>query len=119
MRSGSDIRRKARRFSFTGRRITIPWLKMIQPSGVVLSGHIGPDVKRTLTFIGESFKVAYSLNVMAGTGEIIMSKDVYQSVEQNVSVEPLAPREMAQRTEPWENFRLIKMIEKKDYSRGI
>jgi class 3 adenylate cyclase len=88
-------------------------------SAVVLSGHIGPDVKRTLTLIGESFKVAYSVNVMAGPGEIIMSKDVYQSVEQNVSVEPLAPREMAQRTEPWENFRLIKLIEKKDYSRGI
>jgi class 3 adenylate cyclase len=88
-------------------------------SGVVLSGHIGSEAKKAFTFIGESFKVAYSLTVMAGPGEIIMSKDVYQSVEQYVSVEPLAPREMAQRTEPWENFRLIKMIEKKDCSRGI
>lgn len=88
-------------------------------SGVVLSGHIGPEEKKAFTFIGESFKVAYSLNVMAGPGEIIMSKDVYQSVEQNVSVEPLAPREMAQRTEAWENFRLIKLIERKDYSRGL
>ena len=88
-------------------------------SGVVLSGHIGSEAKKAFTFIGESFKVAYSLNVMAGPGEIIMSKDVYESVEQYVSVEPLAPREMAQRTEPWENFRLIKMIDKKDYSRGI
>jgi adenylate cyclase len=88
-------------------------------SGVVLSGHIGSEAKKAFTFIGESFKVAYSLNVMAGPGEIIMSKDVYQSVEQYVSVEPIAPREMAQRTEPWENFRLIKMIEKKDCSRGI
>jgi adenylate cyclase len=87
-------------------------------SGVVLSGHIGSEAKKTFTFIGESFKVAYSLNVMAGPGEIIMSKDVYQSVEQYVSVEPLAPREMGQRTEPWENFRLIKMIERKDCSRG-
>jgi adenylate cyclase len=88
-------------------------------SGVVLSGHIGSDVKKEFTFIGESFKVAYSLNVMAGPGEIIMSKDVYQSIEQNVSVEPLAPREMAQRTEPWEYFRLIRMIDRKDYGRGI
>ncbi|HME42122.1 MAG TPA: adenylate/guanylate cyclase domain-containing protein [Syntrophorhabdales bacterium] len=88
-------------------------------SGVVLSGHIGTEEKKAFTFIGESFKVAYSLNVMAGPGEIIMSKDVYQSVEQNVSVEPLAPREMAQRTEAWENFRLIKLIERKDYSRGL
>jgi adenylate cyclase len=88
-------------------------------SGVVLSGHIGSDVKKEFTFIGESFKVAYSLNVMAGPGEIIMSKDVYQSIEQHVSVEPLAPREMAQRTEPWEYFRLIRMNERKEYSRGI
>ena len=88
-------------------------------SGVVLSGHIGSEAKKAFTFIGESFKVAYSLNVMAGPGEIIMSKDVYQSVEQYVSVEPLAPREMGQRTEPWENFRLIKMIERKDCSQGI
>jgi adenylate cyclase len=88
-------------------------------SGVVLSGHIGSDVKKEFTFIGESFKVAYSLNVMAGPGEIIMSKDVYQSIEQHVSVEPLAPREMGQKTEPWENFRLIKMVDRKDYSRGL
>jgi adenylate cyclase len=86
-------------------------------SGVVLSGNLGPEVKKT--FIGESFKVAYSLNVMAGPGEIIISKDVYESVEQNVSVQPLAPRETAQRTESWENFRLIKMIEKKDLNRVI
>lgn len=85
-------------------------------SGVVLSGHIGPETKKTFTFIGESFKVAYSLNVMAGPGEIIMSKDVYQSVEQFVSAEHLAPREMVQRTEPRENFRLIEMIEKKEYT---
>jgi len=85
-------------------------------SGVVLSGNIGPEEKKTLTFIGESFKVAYSLNVMAGPGEIIMSRDVYESVEQKVSVEPIAPREMAQRTEPWENFRLIKLIDRKDYN---
>ena len=88
-------------------------------SGVVLSGHIGSDVKKEFTFIGESFKVAYSLNVMAGPGEIIMSKDVYQSIEQYVTVEPLAPREMGQKTEPWENFRLVKMIDRKDYGRGL
>ncbi len=85
-------------------------------SGVVLSGHIGSEEKKALTFIGESFKVAYSLNVMAGPGEIIMSRDVYQSVEQYVSVEPLAPREIGQTTEPWENFRLIKMVERKNHN---
>ncbi|MBM4330043.1 MAG: hypothetical protein FJ117_02265 [Deltaproteobacteria bacterium] len=75
-------------------------------SGVVLSGHIDtPDLKE-YTSIGESFKEAYLLNVMAGPGEIILSKEVYQTVKGFVAAEPLPPREIMQRTGPWENFRL-------------
>jgi len=75
-------------------------------SGVVLSGYIGtPDTKEYAS-IGESFKGAYLLNVMAGPGEIVLSKDVYQTVKSFVSVEPLPPREILQKTGPWENFRL-------------
>jgi len=84
-------------------------------SGVVLSGHMGSYAKKDYTFIGESFKVAYTLNVMAGPGEIVISKDVYQLIENFVSVEPLPPREMLDRTEPWENFRLNNIVEKKSY----
>jgi class 3 adenylate cyclase len=75
-------------------------------SGVVLSGPVGPEAKKEYTFIGESFKMAYSLNAMAGPGEIVISKDVYQSIESSVSVDPLPPREMMQRIEAWESFRL-------------
>jgi adenylate cyclase len=77
-------------------------------SGIVLSGTIGPEEKKQLTFIGESFKIAYSLNVMAGPGEIIVSRDAYQILKGSISVEPLPPREMLQRTQSWENFRFIK-----------
>jgi adenylate cyclase len=87
-------------------------------SGVVLSGAIGSEMKKEHTFIGESFKVAYSLNVMAGPGEIVISKEVYQSVEDRVSVEPLPPREMMHRTNPWENFRLLGIAERKDAHQG-
>ena len=82
-------------------------------AGVALSGHIGSHAKKEYTFIGESFKVAYSLNVMAGPGEIVMSRDVYQLIDQVVSVEPLPPRETMARTEPWENFRLKNIVESK------
>lgn len=87
-------------------------------SGVVLSGSIGSEMKKEYTFIGESFKVAYSLNVMAGPGEIVISKEVYQSVEECVSVEPLPPREMMHRTDPWENFRLLAVTDRKDVQQG-
>lgn len=76
-------------------------------SGIVLSGTIGPEVKKELTFLGESFKIAYSLNVMAGPGEIIVSRDAYLLLKNRISVEPLPPREMMQRTQSWENFRFI------------
>lgn len=83
-------------------------------SGVVLSGCVGLPQRKELTFIGESFKVAYSLNVMAGPGEIVMSREAYQMIEQRVSVEPLPPRELIQRTLSWENFRLLKILDLKD-----
>lgn len=84
-------------------------------SGVVLSGPIGTRASEGIAFIGESFKVAYLLNVMAGPGEVVLSKDVYQLIEPFVSAEPLPPRELMQRTESWENFRLQDILDRKDY----
>jgi adenylate cyclase len=77
-------------------------------SGVVLSGTIGPDTKKELTFLGESFKVAYSLTIMAKPGEIIISRDAYQLVKDRISVEPLPPMELMQRTQSWQNFRYVR-----------
>jgi len=76
-------------------------------SGVVLAAPAGSWGKKDFAFVGESLKAAYSLNVMAPPGEIVISKDVYEAIENFVSVEPLPPREIMQRTEPWENFRLL------------
>jgi adenylate cyclase len=75
-------------------------------SGVVLSGHISTPPVAEYTSIGESFREAYLLNVIAGPGEIVLSKEVYQIVKSFVVGEPLPPREIMQKTEPWENFRL-------------
>jgi adenylate cyclase len=84
-------------------------------TGVVLSGPIGSCGNEGIAFIGESFKVAYLLNVMAGPGEVVLSKDVYQLIEPFVSAEPLPPREMMHRTESWENFRLQSIVDRKDH----
>ena len=80
-------------------------------SGVVLTGRLGSQGKGEHKVIGESFKWAYTLNVMAGPGEIVVSRDVYQSIAGMVSAEPLPPREMIQRTESWESFRLHRIVE--------
>jgi adenylate cyclase len=76
-------------------------------SGVVISGQIGTDPKKAYGSIGESFKAAYSLHLMAYPGEIVMTKEVYRNVEQLVSVEPVPPRRKVERFRSWENFRLL------------
>jgi len=79
-------------------------------SGIILSGVVGSGARKELALIGESFRTAYSLNVLAGAGEIIMSKEAYRLLEDKVSVEPLPPREIQQRTRPWESFRLLRKV---------
>ncbi len=79
-------------------------------SGVVLSGYIASRAEKKYNDIGETFKVAHSLNGVAGPGEIVVSKEVYQSIKSLVSVEPLPPREMTERTEAWESFRLRNVV---------
>lgn len=76
-------------------------------SGVVLAGHAGSQTKKGMAFIGESFKTAYSLNMLADPGEIVISRDAQRLLEYDrISVEPLPPREILQRTQSWESFRL-------------
>ena len=79
-------------------------------SGVVISGQIGTDLKKAYGSIGESFKAAYSLHLMAHPGGIVMSKEVYHGVEHLVSVEPLPPRRKVERFRSWENFRLLDLV---------
>jgi class 3 adenylate cyclase len=78
-------------------------------SGVALAGRLAAGGYREPMYIGESFKSAYLLHVMSAPGEIVISRDVYQVIESSLSVEPLPPREMMEKTEPWENFRLLRV----------
>ena len=80
--------------------------------GVVLSGNVQAGEGKGHFFIGESLDAAGRLQEMANPGEIIISRDVYRSVEPLVSVEPLPPREVVPGATPWENFRLITIEER-------
>jgi class 3 adenylate cyclase len=84
-------------------------------SGVILSGHTHSTIEKKYDFIGEIFKLTQSLYMMAAPGEIVMSKDVYQAVENLVTVDPLPPLEIVQKREAWENFRLRGLVEKRKY----
>ncbi len=83
-------------------------------SGVALSGRLDVGSRKESLYMGETFKAAYLLQAIADPGEIIISRDVYQVMVNFVSVEPLAPREMLERTEPWENFRLLQVLDERE-----
>jgi len=80
--------------------------------GVVLSGNVPSGEGKGHFFIGESLDAAGRLQEMANPGEIVISRDVYRSVEPLVSVEPLPPREGMQGATSWENFRLVNIEER-------
>ncbi len=82
-------------------------------SGVALAGHLAAGEFRDTLYIGESFKLAYLLHVMADPGEIVIGREVYQVMERSLSVEPVPPREMMERTESWQNFRLLRVLDER------
>jgi len=86
-----------------------PLLKQVAigiSSGVILSCEVGASHGTGPVMIGESFKSAEALATMAGPGEIVIGREIYQYLGSTVSVDPLPPREILDRTGSWENFRL-------------
>ena len=81
-------------------------------SGVVVSGNIGSQVKMEYTVIGDSVNVASRLNGLAGPGEIIISKSVYENLGDMISVETLSPQYIKGKTEPIKTFKLLSINNK-------
>jgi len=76
-------------------------------TGVVVSGNIGSQDKMEYTVIGETVNLAAHLNRIAKPGEIIITKSVYENMEDRIIVEPLPPRHIKGKTKPVEAFKLL------------
>ena len=75
-------------------------------TGVILSCEDGTSRGAEPIMVGESFKAAYAVAMLAGPGEIVIGREVYQQLGSAVSADPLPPRETPDLTGSWENFRL-------------
>lgn len=83
-------------------------------TGVVLSGQVPSGETSSPFYVGEIFEEAASLNRAAREGEIVISRDVYLSVQNLVAVEPLPPLGGGGGRGSWETFRLLRIEERKN-----
>ena len=78
-------------------------------SGVVVSGNLGSQVKMEYTVIGDSVNVASRLKQIAGPGEIIISKSIYELMKHMISVKDLPPQEVKGKSELVEAFQVLNL----------
>jgi len=80
-------------------------------TGIVVSGNIGSQAKMEYTVIGSSVNVASRLNGLAGPGETIISKNVYDQVKDIVNVETLTERRIKGRFDTIDIYKLLDIKE--------
>ncbi|WP_373499058.1 adenylate/guanylate cyclase domain-containing protein [Desulfococcus sp.] len=76
-------------------------------SGMVLSGNIGSQMKMEYTVIGDTVNVASRLNGLAGPGEVIISRAIYEPMKAILEVAPLEPQNIKGKLYPVEAFRVL------------
>jgi adenylate cyclase len=84
-------------------------------SGVVVSGTLGSQVKMEYTVIGDSVNTASRLNGLAGPGEIIISKSVYELTKHLVSTKALPPQPIKGKSEMVEVFQVLGLKESQPF----
>ncbi|RZB35876.1 MAG: adenylate cyclase [Desulfobacteraceae bacterium Eth-SRB2] len=111
LRAASDMQKKFTNKRYNGNRL-LQSVGIAIHSGIVVSGNIGSQDKMEYTVIGDTVNLTAHLNRLARPGEIIITKSVYENLEDMITVKPISPQYIKGKTKPVETFKLLSIKDK-------